>query len=151
ADKRARFVQEYGLRDYDAQALTQSRGISDYYEAAVAKAGDPRAAANWVMVELMGALNAEGKDITEAPITAARLGELVALIGKGEISGKLAKEIFPKMFASGDGPRLIMEREGLTQISDTAALEKMIDEILAASPKQVEQYKSGKTAVMGFL
>jgi aspartyl-tRNA(Asn)/glutamyl-tRNA(Gln) amidotransferase subunit B len=79
------------------------------------------------------------------------LGELVDLIGSGELSGKLAKEIFPKMFETGDAPRAIMEREGLKQISDTGALEKIIDEVIAANPKQVEQYKGGKTTVIGFL
>jgi len=103
------------------------------------------------MGDLSGALNAAGREISESPVTASHLGELVALIGKGEISGKLAKEIFPKMFAGGEGPRVIMEREGLTQISDTGALEKIIDEVIGANPKQVEQYKGGKTAVMGFL
>jgi aspartyl-tRNA(Asn)/glutamyl-tRNA(Gln) amidotransferase subunit B len=151
AQKRARFVEAYGLRDYDAQALTQTRAISEYYETVAAVSGDPRAAANWVMGDLSGALNGAGKDITESPVSATHLGELVGLIRKEEISGKLAKEIFPKMFASGEAPRPIMEREGLTQISDTGALEKIIDEAIAGNPKQVEQYKSGKTAVMGFL
>jgi len=149
--KRARFVEAYGLRDYDAQALTQTRAMAEYYETVAAVSGDPRAAANWVMGDLSGALNAVGKDIAESPLPAAHLGELVALIRSNEISGKLAKEIFPKMFASGEAPRAIMEREGLTQISDTGALEKIIDEVIDANPKQVEQYKSGKTAVMGFL
>src|SRR5258708_39037086 len=103
------------------------------------------------MGDLSGALNAEGKDITESPVSATHLGELVALIGKGEISNKLAKEIFPKMVRSGEGPRVIMDREGLSQISDTGALEKIIDEVIAGNPKQVEQYKSGKPQVMGFL
>ena len=151
AKMRARFIESYGLREYDAQALTQTRAISEYYETAAKVSGDPKAAANWVMGDLSGALNAAGKDIAESPISAAHLGELVGLIGKGELSGKLAKEIFPKMFATGEAPRVIMEREGLTQISDTGALEKIIDEVIAANPKQVEQYKSGKTAVMGFL
>ena len=147
----ARFVEAYGLRDYDAQALTQTRAISEYYETAAKASGDPKAAANWVMGDLSGALNAQGKDIGDSPVAAAHLGELVAMIRQGEISGKLAKEIFPKMFASGEAPRVIMEREGLTQISDTGALEKIIDEVIAANPKQVEQYKGGKTTVMGFL
>jgi aspartyl-tRNA(Asn)/glutamyl-tRNA(Gln) amidotransferase subunit B len=151
ARKRGRFAESYGLREYDAQALTQTRAISEYYEAAVAVSGDPRAAANWIMGDLMGALNAAGKDIAESPLPAAHLGELVALIGKGEISGKLAKEIFPKMFQSGEAPRTIMEREGLTQISDTGALEKIIEDVIAANPKQVEQYKSGKVTVLGYL
>jgi aspartyl-tRNA(Asn)/glutamyl-tRNA(Gln) amidotransferase subunit B len=151
AQKRARFIESYGLREYDANALTQTRDLSEYYEAVASTSGDPRAAANWVMGDLSGALNAEDKDIAQSPVSAARLGELVALVGTGEISGKMAKEIFTKMFLSGEDPRVIMEREGLTQISDTGALEKIIDEVIVANPKQVEQYKSGKTAVMGFL
>ena len=151
AQKRARFVEAYGLRDYGAQALTQTRAMAEYYETVVTVSGDPRAAANWVMGDLSGALNAAGKDIAESPVSAARLGELVALIRNNEISGKLAKEIFPQMFASGEGPRTIIEREGLTQISDTGSLEKIIDEVIAGNPKQVEQFKSGKTTVMGFL
>jgi aspartyl-tRNA(Asn)/glutamyl-tRNA(Gln) amidotransferase subunit B len=149
--KRARFVESYGLRDSDAQVLTQTRAIAEYYEMVAAASGDPRAAANWVMGDLAGALKAAGKDIEQSPIPASRLGELVAMIAKGEISGKLAKEIFPKMFATGDAPRAIMEREGLTQISDTGALEKIIDDVIAANPKQVEQYKGGKTTVLAFL
>ena len=151
AQKRARFVEAYGLRDYDAQALTQTRAMAEYYETVATVSGDPRAAANWVMGDLSGALNAAGKDIDESPVSAEHLGELVALIRNGEISGKLAKEIFPKMFSGGEAPRTIMEREGLTQISDTGALEKIIDEVIAGNPKQVEQFKSGKTQVMGFL
>jgi aspartyl-tRNA(Asn)/glutamyl-tRNA(Gln) amidotransferase subunit B len=101
--------------------------------------------------DLMGMLKAANKEIESSPVTAVHLGELVALIGKGELSGKLAKEILPKMFETGDAPGIIMEREGLKQISDTGALEKIASEVLAANPKQVEQYKSGKTAVLGFL
>lgn len=99
----------------------------------------------------MGLLKAAGKEIVESPVSAAHLGELVALIGKGELSGKLAKEILPKMFETRDSAPAIMEREGLKQISDTSALEKIVHEVLAANPKQVEQYRSGKSAVMGFL
>jgi aspartyl-tRNA(Asn)/glutamyl-tRNA(Gln) amidotransferase subunit B len=149
--RRTRFIEQLGLREYDAQVLTATREMAEYYEAAAAAAGDPKAAANWVMGDLSGLLNAAGKDITESPVSAAHLGELVALIGKGELSGKLAKEIFPKMFETGDAPSAIMEREGLRQISDTVALEKMVEEVIAANPKQVEQFRSGKTAVIGFL
>jgi aspartyl-tRNA(Asn)/glutamyl-tRNA(Gln) amidotransferase subunit B len=150
-DRRERFVAEYGLREYDAEVLTLTRAIGDYFEAAVKISGDGRATANWVVGDLMGLLKAEGKDITESPVSAQSLGELVALIGKGELTGKLGKEILPKMFTTGDSPRAIMDREGLKQISDTGALEKIIDDVLAANTKQVEQYKSGKTAVIGFL
>jgi len=149
--RRARFVTQHGLRDYDAQVLTQTRELSDYYERAAAASGDPRGAANWVMGELMGALKAEGKEITEPPVSAKDLGELVGLIAKGAISGKLAKEIFTKMWSSGEKPAVIMEREGLQQISDAGALGKVIDEVIAANPKQAEQYKGGKTSVLGFL
>ena len=115
------------------------------------RSGDAKTAANWVMGDLMGALKAEGKEIAESPVSAANLGELVRMIGKGEISGKLAKEVFPKMFGAGDAPAVIMEREGLKQISDTGAVEQVIDEVIAQNPKQVEQYRGGKTTVINFL
>ncbi|HLJ17836.1 MAG TPA: Asp-tRNA(Asn)/Glu-tRNA(Gln) amidotransferase subunit GatB [Bryobacteraceae bacterium] len=149
--KRARFIERYGLREYDAHVLTLTRATSEYFEKAAQGSGDPRAAANWVMGDLMGALKEQGKEITESPVSPEQLGELVSLISKGEISGKLAKEIFPKMFQTGDSARAIMEREGLKQISDSSALGKIVDDVIAANPKQVEQYKSGKTAVLGFL
>jgi aspartyl/glutamyl-tRNA(Asn/Gln) amidotransferase, B subunit len=148
---RARFVEQYGLREYDAQVLTLTRPLAEFYEKTAKASKDPKAAANWVMGDLLGALKAEGKEITESPVSPEQMAELVNLIVSGEISGKLAKEIFPKMFSSGDSPRSIMEREGLKQISDTATLEKIVDEVIAANPKQVEQYRGGKTAVLGFL
>jgi aspartyl-tRNA(Asn)/glutamyl-tRNA(Gln) amidotransferase subunit B len=149
--KRARFLSEYGLTPYDADVLTATRENSEYYEKAAAASKNPKAVANWVMGDLAAMLKAAGKEIGDSPISPAHLGELVDLIGSGELSGKLAKEIFPKMFETGDAPRAIMEREGLKQISDTGALEKIIDEVIAANPKQVEQYKGGKTTVIGFL
>ena len=149
--KRQRFIEQYGIREYDAQVLTLTRAMSDYFETAAAVSGDARTAANWVMGDLAGALKAEGREITESPVTAEKLGELVALIGKGGISGKLAKEIFPKMWATGDSATAIMDREGLRQISDTSALDAIIDEVLSKNTAQVEQYKGGKTTVIGFL
>jgi aspartyl-tRNA(Asn)/glutamyl-tRNA(Gln) amidotransferase subunit B len=151
ADRRERFVQSYDLRDYDAQVLTLTRDLGDYFELAVSVSGDGRTTANWVVGDLMGLLKASGEEITDSPVSAEHLGELVKLINKGELSGKLAKEILPKMFESGDSPSTIMEREGLKQISDAGALEKLVDETIAANPKQVEQYKAGKTALLGFL
>src|SRR5579863_6167845 len=149
ADRRNRFVESYGLREYDAQVLTATREISEYFEKAAKGAGDPRMAANWVTGDLLGAL--KGRDITESPVSPERLGQLVAFIAKGEISGEMAKDIFAKMFETGESASAIIDREGLRQISDTGALEKMVDEVIAASPKQVEQYKSGKTGVIGYL
>jgi aspartyl-tRNA(Asn)/glutamyl-tRNA(Gln) amidotransferase subunit B len=151
AVKRARFLGDYGLREYDVQVLTATRDLAEYYEKVVAASGDPKTAANWVTGDLMGMLKAEGKEITESPVTPERLGELVALIAKDEISGKLAKEIFPKMCATGDAAPAIMEREGLKQINDAGALDRIVEEVLARSPKQVEQYRGGKTAVIGYL
>src|SRR5579883_382211 len=149
ASRRQRFIESYGLREYDAGVLTATRALSDYFEAAAKASGDPRAAANWVMGDLAGLL--KGTDITESPVSAENLGRLIALIGEGKLSGKLAKEILPKMFSSGETAGAIVEREGLSQISDEGALTKIIDEVIAGNPKQVEQYKSGKTAVIGFL
>jgi aspartyl-tRNA(Asn)/glutamyl-tRNA(Gln) amidotransferase subunit B len=150
ADRRARFVHEYGLREYDAQVLTATRELSDYFEAAAKASGDPRAAANWVMGDLAAALNAGGKDIADSPVTPERLGELIALVGQGELTGKLAKDVFARMLETGDPPRVIMEREGLKAMSDSGELEKIIDEIIAKNPKQVEQYRGGKTTVLAF-
>ncbi len=149
--RRERFVTQYGIRDYDAQVLTLTRETGDYFEAAVKVSGDGQTTANWVAGDLMGLLKAAGKDIADSPVRAEQLGELIALIQKGELSGKLGKEILPKMFETRDSASAIMEREGLRQISDAGALGKIVDEAIAANPKQVEQYKSGKTAVLGFL
>src|SRR5579883_1701711 len=151
ASRRRRFVEDYGLREYDAGVLTATRALSDYFEAAAALSRDPRAAANWVMGDLAALLKQAGKEIEQSPVSAENLAALIALIKEGQISGKLAKEIFPKMFASGESPRAIMDREGLKQISDESAVMKIIEDVIAANPKQVEQYRSGKSAVLGFL
>jgi len=149
--KRARFIEDYGLSAYDAEVLTANRALAEYYEKAAGAAGDPKAAANWVMGDLMGALNAESKSIADSPVAPERLAELVSLIHRGEISGKIAKEVFVKMFASGDSAALIIEREGLKQISDTGALAQIVDQVLQQNVKQVEQYRGGKTTVLVFL
>lgn len=151
ADRRERYVREYGLREYDAAVLTATRETGDYFEKAVKVNGDARATANWVIGDLMGLLKSAGRDLNDSPVHAEYLGQLIALINKGELSGKLAKEILPKMFETGDSPDAIMEREGLKQISDAGALEKIVADVLAANQKQVEQYKAGKTTVIGFL
>jgi aspartyl-tRNA(Asn)/glutamyl-tRNA(Gln) amidotransferase subunit B len=151
AARRTRFIESYGLREYDAQVLTSTRAASDYFEKVASVSGDPRAAANWVMGDLAGLLKEAGKEIDESPVSAENLGALVGLIAQGKISGKLAKEIFPKMFSTGDAAQTIMDREGLAQISDEGALGRIIDEVIAANPKQVEQYRGGKSTVIGFL
>ncbi len=151
AVKRRRFIEEHGLKEYDAGVLTATRANSEYYEAVVEIAKDAKIAANWVMGDLAGLLKAAGREIENSPVSATHLGELVALIVKGELTGKLAKEVLPKMFESGEAPSVIVEREGLKTISDSGAIEKIVDEVIAANPKQVEQYKGGKTTVIGFL
>jgi aspartyl-tRNA(Asn)/glutamyl-tRNA(Gln) amidotransferase subunit B len=151
AVKRSRFIESYGLREYDAQVLTATRAISEYFEEVARVSGDPKMAANWVMGDLAGLLKAADKEITESPVSAQHLGELIALIVKGELTGKLAKDVLAKMLESGDAPSVIVEREGLKTISDSGALEKIVDDVIAASPKQVEQYRSGKVTVIGYL
>ena len=131
--------------------LTATRAHRRVFRDGGAAAGDPSNDCELGDGRLSAALKADGKDFADSPVTAEKLGELVALIGKGELTGKLAKEIFPKMYATGGAPRGIMESEGLKQISEAGALEKIVDEVLAANPKQVEQYKGGKTTVIGFL
>jgi aspartyl-tRNA(Asn)/glutamyl-tRNA(Gln) amidotransferase subunit B len=151
ADKRRRFTEEFGLREYDAQVLSATRAGAEYFERAAAVSGDPRTTANWVMGDLSAALNAAGADFENCRVSPEHLGELVALIGRGDISGKIAKDVFSKMCETGEAPGAIVEREGLKQISDTGAIAGIIDQVIAANPKQVEQYKSGKTSVIGFL
>ncbi len=151
AVKRKRFVEQYGLSEYDADVLTQSRAIGEYYDEVVSATKDPKTSANWVMGDLTALLNGANKSIDDSPVAAKNLGELLGLIASGELSGKLAKDVLEKMFESGDTAPAIMEREGLRQISDSGALGKIVDEVIAANPKQVEQFRSGKTAVLGVL
>jgi aspartyl-tRNA(Asn)/glutamyl-tRNA(Gln) amidotransferase subunit B len=151
ASRRKRFIGHHGLSEYNAEVLTSTRAMSEYFEKVVAASGDARAAANWVMGDLAALLKEAGKEIEDSPISADHLGQLIGLIASGKINGKLAKDIFPKMAAANEAPDVIMQREGLESISDEGALGKIIDEVIAANPKQVEQYKSGKQQVIGFL
>ncbi len=150
AAKRVRFAEEYDLSAYDARVLTLTQEMACYFETAAEASGNPKAAANWVQGDLFGALNAAGKAIEDSPVSAKGLGELVRLISDGTLSGKLAKEVFAKMFESGRSATEVVEAEGLKQISDEGSLQKVIDGVLAANPKQVETYRGGKTSVLGF-
>jgi aspartyl-tRNA(Asn)/glutamyl-tRNA(Gln) amidotransferase subunit B len=151
AARRARFLREFGLRDYDVDVLTATRELSDYFERVAAACGNPVEASKWVQGELLGALKAAGKEIAESPVAAGELGGLIAMVAAGELSGKMAKEVFAKMFETGEPARAIVEREGLKQISDASELGRIIDEVLEKNPKQVEQYLAGKATVLGFL
>jgi len=151
AQKRKRFIEQFGLREYDAEVLTATRPAAEFYETVARVSGDPKTAANWVMGDLMALLKSEGKEIAGSPVSPENLGDLVKRIAAGELSGKLAKEVFPKMFATRESAGVVMEREGLKQVSDAGALEKIILEVIANNPKQVEQYRGGKTTVINFL
>ena len=149
--KRARFMSQYGLPAYDAGVLTASRELADYFEEVVATVkGEPKLCANWVMVELLGALNKENLVLGESPISALRLGELLARIVDNTISGKIAKEVFEAMWAGEGSADEIIEAKGLKQITDASAIEAIIDEVIANNPQQVEQYRGGKDKLFGF-
>jgi len=151
ASRRRRFIEDLGLREYDAEVLTATRAMSEYFEKVAAAAYDARAAANWVIGDLSALLKQEGREIEDSPVSAEHLGQLIALIGSGKLTGKLAKDVFAKMAVADETAEAIMRREGLESISDEGALGKIVDEVLAANPKQVEQLKSGKQQVIGFL
>ena len=151
APKRERFIAEFGLPEYDADVLTAARDVSEYYEAAACVAGNPKIAANWVMGDLAAMLKSANKEIADSPVSAANLGELVKMIAANDLSGKLAKEIFPKIFETGESARAIMEREGLKQMGGGEELGRIVDEVIANNPKQVEQFLGGKTTVLNFL
>lgn len=147
--KRQRFVEQYGLSVYDAGVLTASRALADYYESVAARV-DPKLAANWVMGDLLGALNKAGLEIEQSPVSSEQLAGLLARIEDDTISGKIAKEVFEILFAEGGTADGIIDAKGLRQITDTGAIEKIIDEILAANPKQLADYRAGKDKLFGF-
>jgi aspartyl-tRNA(Asn)/glutamyl-tRNA(Gln) amidotransferase subunit B len=148
--KKARFISQYGLSPYDASVLVAEREHADFFEA-VAKGRDGKAAANWVINELFGRLNKEGLEIAASPISAAQLGAIVDLIGEGTISGKIAKDLFEIIWAEGGDPRAVVEARGMKQVTDTGAIEKVIDEVMAANPDKVAQAKQKPTLAGWFV
>jgi len=144
--RRARFESDYGLSAYDADVLTSSRAQADYYEVVAEAGGDAKLAANWVMGELAAALNKAGLDITESPVDAGSLGQLVARIRDNTISGKIAKDVFAAIWSGEGGADQVIEAKGLRQITDTGAIEALVDEVLAANAEQVENYRSADPA-----
>ncbi len=148
--KRMRFQEELGLPEYDAEVLSASRDIADYFEACVALYPQAKPVANWVMGEVLRALNEDGRGFADCPVTPRLLAEMLKLVEKGTISGKIAKTVFEEMYKTGKEPAQIVEEKGLVQVSDTGAIEKIIDEVLAANPDNVEQYRGGKEKLFGF-
>src|SRR5690606_33897962 len=147
----ARYMEKFGLSAYDAGVLTASREMADYYESVLAQlGGSEKLAANWVMGELSAALNRDGLDVTRSRIDARRLAGLLRRIADETISGKIAKEVFEQMWSQDEDADAIIEAKGLRQITDTGAIEQTIDEIMAANPKQLTEYRAGKDKLFGF-
>ena len=147
-EKKARFIRDFGLSAYDAGVLVAERATAQFFEA-VAKGRDPKAAANWVTNELTGRLNKEGKDIAASPVSAEQLGAVLDLVAEGVISGKIAKDLFEIVWTEGGDPRALVEARGLKQVTDLGAIEKIVDEIVAANPDKTAQAKE-KPAVIGW-
>ena len=149
--KRDRFMQQYGLSHYDAGVLTSSREMAEFFErTAEAAGGEGKLSANWVMGELSGVLNKEGKEISDSPVSPEMLGGMLQRISDGTISGKIAKQVFEAMWQGEGDADTVIENQGLKQITDSGAIEKIVREVLEANPKQIEQYKGGQQKVFGF-
>ena len=147
--KKRRFMNDFGLSAYDAGVLIAEQDRAEYFEK-VAKGRDAKMAANWVINELLGALNKNGRLLSESTIGAEQLGSLIDFITDSTISGKIAKDVFAIMFETGQGPASIIEEKGLKQVTDTGAIEKIVDEVLAENPGNVAEYKAGKDKMFGF-
>ncbi|HVS21917.1 MAG TPA: hypothetical protein VHD88_08720, partial [Pyrinomonadaceae bacterium] len=146
-----RFVEQYGLSFSDASQLTAERSLADYYESAVeASGGNARATANWVRSELWRALEQTGLKAEHSSVPPQELGALIRFIDEGKISGSQAKDVFSVMFTKGESASSIIERRGLVQVSDTREIDRVIAEVIAANPNQLEQFRSGKEALFGF-
>ncbi|MEK6773037.1 MAG: Asp-tRNA(Asn)/Glu-tRNA(Gln) amidotransferase subunit GatB [Bdellovibrionota bacterium] len=145
-----RFQNEHSLPEYDAMVLTSERELADYYEATAKICKNYKASSNWVMTEILRELNQANKEIQNCPISPKHLGEMIQLIDAGTISGKIAKTVFTEMWQSGKAPELVVKEKGLVQISDTSAIEKIIDEVLSSNVQQVADYRGGRTKLFGF-
>jgi len=149
--RRARLEKEYGLSEYDAGIITSSRQMAEYFDAVIATGADAKLAANWMMSDLAKNLNAEGIDISKSPVEAERLGQMIQLIMKNTISGKIAKKVFSEMWTNPDAPEKIVKDKGLVQITDTKAIEAIVDKVIEDNQKAVEDYKGGNKKAIGAL
>jgi len=148
--KKERFVAQYGLSMYDAGVLTATRELAHYFEQVTDVCKSPKLAANWVMGDLSGLLNKNNLDVTHSPVSAIMLGGMVARIVDNTISGKIAKTVFEAMWAGEGDADAVIKAKGLVQVTDTGAIEKIIDDVMAANPEQLAQFRSGKDKLFGF-
>src|SRR5579863_10295598 len=148
--RKQRVIREYALPEHDAAQITSSKPLADYYESVAKSSGEPKLSANWVLSELLHLMNEAGKEAGDSPVPATNLAELVTLVAKGTVSGKMAKDILAEMFTSGRRASEVIAEKGLAQTGDPEAIAGVVREIMAANPKQVEQYRSGKTATLGW-
>jgi len=148
--KRERFVKEYGLPEYDADMLTQSRALAAYYEEATKLSGQPKVISNWMMGELARLLNSENREIEDCPVRPDRLAGMVKMIESGVISTKIAKTVFEEMYRSGKDAETVVKEKGLVQVSDSGAIEQIIADVIKANPAQHSDYKGGKDKLFGF-
>lgn len=149
--KKERLVRDFGLSDYDAGVLTQEQEIADYFENVLKAGVSAKLASNWLTTELLGRLNVAGLTFENSPISAASLASLIGLIEKGTISGKIAKDVFDEMMASGKDPSVIVQEKGWVQVSDESAIAAAVDLVIAANPKPAEDFRSGKDAALKFM
>jgi aspartyl-tRNA(Asn)/glutamyl-tRNA(Gln) amidotransferase subunit B len=148
--KRERFVSEYRLPEYDADLMTSEKYLADWFEEVVRFGGQPKAVSNWIMVELMRFLKEENKAIEECPLKPKQLADMLKLIEKGTISGKIAKTVFQEMYKGGKDADVIIKEKGLVQISDAGEIEKIVDDVIAKNPKESARYKAGEERLLGF-
>ncbi len=149
-EKKARFIDEYRLPSYDADLLTSSRELADFFEECLKEFPNAKQVSNWVMGTLLGLLNAEGKTVKQSPVSAVNLAGLLKLIDEGIISGKIAKTVFEEMAKSGKSPKEIVKEKGLVQVTDVSSIESVVSQVLARCSDEVEDYKKGKTKLLGF-
>jgi len=149
--KKQRFIDEYGLKSYDAEAITASRAMAEYFETTLGANDnkDPKLVANWMIGEVSGALNRDGIDIARSPVSAEMLGEMLMRILDNTISGKIAKEVFEAMWQGEGSADEVIEKRGLKQVTDTGAIEALVDEVIANNPQQVENYRNAEEAKRG--
>ncbi|SMG55977.1 Asp-tRNA(Asn)/Glu-tRNA(Gln) amidotransferase subunit GatB [Paenibacillus aquistagni] len=149
--RQARYTADYSLSSYDAGVITSSKKMADLFDESLNYTKDAKAVANWIMGEMLGYLNQNGKDIDEVKLTGQGLGEMLGLLEKSTINNKIAKTVFKEMLETGKAPQVIVEEKGLVQISDTGAIKEIVEKVVAANPQSVEDFRAGKDKAIGFL